>query len=342
MRRGLLFISVTVALTAAGLALSAAAQAEEPGCGGLTLGAGQLLNCSTGVLDPGASASVTIAWSASCPLNGDEPRKHYWAVVVVLTHADGIASGTEYKAPDGSTTWSSQREFPVEIQPAGELRDEISWRVDLHCNNSIQTIRSGVCVLCHAASGEDSAGEALTKCWEGRSKKVRKGKVPECPECVTESAATRKAICGLPVLDEYDDEGKGKGNCTIGWGHKIHDGVCRCEGAKKCSVKSEKPFFKGITAARAEAIFQKDLARFERFIRKHSSVPLSQCQMNALADWYFNYGFGPKNRETINADLEAGDLAAVGADMVAVYRNKRLARAKEDALLAVKTDCSDC
>jgi GH24 family phage-related lysozyme (muramidase) len=342
MRRGLVLISLTAALTAAGLGLSAVANAEEPACAGLTLGAGQLLDCSAGVLTPGGTATLKIAWSGSCPLNGDEPRNHYWEVVVVLTHGDGTSSGTEYQAPPGSTTWSSEHTFTVGILPAGELRDEISWRVDLHCHNSIQTIRSGVCVLCHAASGEDSAGEALTKCWEGKSKKIRKGKTPECPECVTEPEATRKAICGLPVLKEYDDEGKKKGNCTIGWGHKIHNGPCRCEGAKRCSVKSEKPFFKGITGKDAERLFQRDLARFERFIRDTSPVPLSQCQMNGLADWYFNYGYGPGKRETINADLHSGDFAVVGADMGFVYQKPRPARQIEDAHLVVKTDCSEC
>ena len=181
----------------------AAPDAEFPCPPGLTYNSGQVLvGCRANIVSPGGTASVTIDWNAECPLSGQPPNLHFWYVVILLKHQDGSkqTSGTE-QAPTGSESFGGRLDFAVPILPSKASSDTVNWEVIEHCNSGQQQIDSGTCVLCAGATSQDGPGELGTKHFEGKCSNMYDDKTKE--KC-----------------------GRGKGNCTIGWGHKIHDGKC--------------------------------------------------------------------------------------------------------------------
>lgn len=74
------------------------------------------------------------------------------------------------------------------------------------------------------------------------------------------------------ILHPYDD---GYGFLTIGWGHLIQEG---------------EDFPPQITQAQADALFEKDLARFVADVNKLVKVPLTQNQFDALVSFHYNTG----------------------------------------------------
>lgn len=94
------------------------------------------------------------------------------------------------------------------------------------------------------------------------------------------------------VLDAYQDSG---GVWTIGYGHTSAAG---------------KPYPKAgmkITEAEANAIFARDVVKFEQAVRKHVKVPLNDNQFSALVSLCFNIGEGNFSKSTLVRKLNAGD-----------------------------------
>lgn len=76
------------------------------------------------------------------------------------------------------------------------------------------------------------------------------------------------------------------GNCTIGYGHKVHDGPC--------DGKAEEGEFKsGVTRQRGEELFRDDVRdKAVNPIRAKVTVPLNQHQFDALVHYTYNAGEG--------------------------------------------------
>jgi lysozyme len=111
------------------------------------------------------------------------------------------------------------------------------------------------------------------------------------------SAAGRAAIVtaeGGMKLTAYPDP-PGSGEYSIGVGH---------HGASAGQV---------ITAAQGWALFDADIATVEAAINAHVTVPLSQGQFDALADFVFNEGTGHFESSTLLKLLNAGDYAGAAA-----------------------------
>lgn len=83
----------------------------------------------------------------------------------------------------------------------------------------------------------------------------------------------------------YDNDGdiNSKGNCTIGYGHKIHDG--QCDGRS-----SEDKFKNGISENEASKLFDNDILIFEKAIRNKIKMPLYQYEFDALVSYVYNIG----------------------------------------------------
>jgi GH24 family phage-related lysozyme (muramidase) len=75
-------------------------------------------------------------------------------------------------------------------------------------------------------------------------------------------------------------------NCSIGIGHKVHDGPCALDG----SEPSEAPFLNGCDDDCVRNLFTKDLENSIWPINYYVKVPLNQCQFDALVDLEFNTG----------------------------------------------------
>ena len=83
----------------------------------------------------------------------------------------------------------------------------------------------------------------------------------------------------------YDNDGDNNsdGNCTIGYGHKIHDG--KCDGSS-----SEDKFKNGISENEASKLFDNDILIFEKVIRSKIKMPLYQYEFDALVSYVYNIG----------------------------------------------------
>ena len=69
-----------------------------------------------------------------------------------------------------------------------------------------------------------------------------------------------------------------------------------------------------ITAAEADAILGRDLARFEAAVARLVTVALSQGEFDALVSFAFNVGEGALGRSTLLKKLNAGDRSGAAAE----------------------------
>jgi lysozyme len=69
-----------------------------------------------------------------------------------------------------------------------------------------------------------------------------------------------------------------------------------------------------ITAAEADAILGRDLARFEAAVTRLVTVPLSQARFDALVSFAFNVGEGALARSTLLKKLNGGDVRGAAAE----------------------------
>lgn len=83
---------------------------------------------------------------------------------------------------------------------------------------------------------------------------------------------------------------------TVGYGHLIGDG-------KTLPASYNKTF----TLDEINALLIADLKRFERGIAMLVSVPLAQCEFDALVSFSFNLGLGAFQRSTLRQKLNRGD-----------------------------------
>jgi GH24 family phage-related lysozyme (muramidase) len=82
----------------------------------------------------------------------------------------------------------------------------------------------------------------------------------------------------------FDTHGQGKGYCTIGYGHKVHNLPCN-------QYPQEDEFKNGISRSNAESLLRDDAyIKAEVWIQSYVTVKLTQTQYDALVDLYYNWG----------------------------------------------------
>ncbi len=94
------------------------------------------------------------------------------------------------------------------------------------------------------------------------------------------------------------------GHCTIGIGHKLHDG--NCDGRA-----NEQPYQNGITKAQALDLLEDDVVSRVATVNEAVTVPLNQNQFDALVSFVFNLGAGAFRAAYFLVKLNQGDYAAV-------------------------------
>ena len=83
---------------------------------------------------------------------------------------------------------------------------------------------------------------------------------------------------------------------TVGVGHLIGDGHSLPDSWNRTFSLEE-----------VYAILAKDVDRFERGVERLITVPLKQCEMDALVSFSFNLGLGCLQRSSIRQKLNRGD-----------------------------------
>lgn len=96
-----------------------------------------------------------------------------------------------------------------------------------------------------------------------------------------------------------------------------------------------------ITQAEADALLLKDVARFEKGVDDLISVPLKQCQFDALVSFAFNCGNGALEESTLRKRLNAGeDPNTVAKEELPRWTNKGLAGLVRRRTAEVNLFCS--
>lgn len=90
------------------------------------------------------------------------------------------------------------------------------------------------------------------------------------------------------------------GILTVGYGHTGSD------------VHSDSE----ITQEQAERLLVNDLRRFEASVIKSVTIPLAQCQFDALVSFSFNLGLGSLKNSTLLRKLNAGDYVGASTEFL--------------------------
>jgi GH24 family phage-related lysozyme (muramidase) len=341
----------------AALALSAGAVAAAPALpdgpppdsASVSPSGGQARGDSTVVVSNAGIGGVVVDWSASCPLaDGQMPISHYWYVSVQINHADGDSEVYQSEAVTSDASASGQFRLVVKMKPKLD-RETFDAHVNLNCNGAMKEIKQQQFALCRGASGASDDAKKFIK-------GIEKG---ECHKVERKNGKGRKTVCDAVALTEYNDS---KGHCTIGWGHKLHDGKCECpDPDKPCTNKKEnaKPpggdhtFHQGITKADAQSLLDDDVAEAETLFKSLPDQPVNQCQFDGLADFFFNEGRSAlyrnaKNKDyapsRIKSDLIAGAYAKIPEDILRYDKKSKPLheRRQMDADTFGKADCGGC
>jgi GH24 family phage-related lysozyme (muramidase) len=339
-----------LALTA-GAVIAAPALPDAPAADSATVApsGGQARGDSTEVISGAGTGGVVIDWNAGCPLeSGQMPISHYWSVSAHIYHEDG--SSEVYQSSAQSRVESATGRFELVVQMKKGLdRENFTAHVTLTCNGQDKEIQQQQFSLCRGAGGASADAKNYIK-------GIEKG---ECHRVERKNGKGTKKVCDAVALTEYNDS---KGHCTIGWGHKLHDGNCECpDPDKACANKKEnaKPpggdhtYHQGITKDDAKALLDDDVAEAEKIFKSLPDQPINQCQFDGLADFFFNEGrsalfhnakkkdFSPSQ---IKADLVAGAYAKVPDDILLYDKKSKPLheRRQMDADTFGKADCGGC
>ena len=104
------------------------------------------------------------------------------------------------------------------------------------------------------------------------------------------------------------------GHCTTGVGHLIHRGGCTAEDRRRWTL----------TDREVDALLRKDIARFERAVRKafvgRKALKATQPRVNAAVSLAFNIGEGGFASSTVKKKIRAGVLRGA-ADAFLLWNN---------------------
>jgi GH24 family phage-related lysozyme (muramidase) len=282
------------------------------------------------VVIEGPSYSIPVKWTASCPLpSGQELRYHHWTVAILVTRSkDGekaIGQSLEYVGVTDSSKGPQEQGMVVTLAPGVQM-ESFDVKVTVLCYDKTKEIGNTSVTLCLA------------------------------PKTVSDAELDSMRAVEKFRAKMYDNDKNENGNCTIGYGHKIHDGLCECNKPpdvhQACRYPKELGFAgltlaeaeKGITQAEAEKLFAADVAEHARLIKGYAAKGkklLNQCQLDALVDFSFNVGLGKGGKlYSWVTDLKSGDLAAIPAEMRKFKTPASVgARHEADAKRFETTDC---
>ena len=105
----------------------------------------------------------------------------------------------------------------------------------------------------------------------------------------------------------YNDEKKNRGNCTIGYGHKLT--------AQPCTAADRARYPAGVSMDEALALLRSDVKKAVNAVSRCVKVPLSQAQFDSLVDFAFNAGGPAFCNSTLAKLLNQGGYEHVGPQL---------------------------
>jgi len=231
-----------------------------------------------------------------------------------------------YAGVDLEKTRASENEEVLGAKPGFRMED-----AEMHAENDTGTVSD--------AGGEEEAGGAELQIPEGQDEvyddNQYRGKVKEqvgqkepeekksdAVESPSEDAQTGGQRSSLKDLSSSDDARKevrqfegfesklyndASGHCTIGFGHKLHDG--------SCSQEDKENYGNGISEVEAMQLFDEDMASAESTVKGMVKVPLSKNEFEALSSFVYNVGPGNFKTSTLLKKLNKKDYDSVAGEM---------------------------
>jgi lysozyme len=114
------------------------------------------------------------------------------------------------------------------------------------------------------------------------------------------------------MLNNLKTDAAGRAFITLEEGEKLLAYKCTA-GKDTIGVGHTGPDVKpkmAITTEQSQQLLTKDLARFEAAVNKMVTVPLTQCQFNALVSFAFNLGEGSLKRSSLLKLINAKGIVA--------------------------------
>ena len=118
------------------------------------------------------------------------------------------------------------------------------------------------------------------------------------------ATAVVKRIEGFSATPYDDNGGLPGGTWTIGYGTIVD-----------AHGKPVTPATPPITEAEAEALLLRDMKGAAEAVGRRVKIKLKTCEAAALISWTYNLGEGALSKSTLLTKLNAGDKAAVPAEM---------------------------
>lgn len=120
------------------------------------------------------------------------------------------------------------------------------------------------------------------------------------------------------------------GYWTIGWGHVVRDAGGQMLKGKREAARARAIYPQGITLAEARVLLDDDIRGLVPALEAAITVPVNDNQFCALMSFVFNVGLGAFKRSSLSRKLNAGEAAAVPAEL------KRWVRAGGQVLAGLK------
>lgn len=117
------------------------------------------------------------------------------------------------------------------------------------------------------------------------------------------------------VMRYYDDQGPGRGNCTMGVGHYVHANPCTAEELARKVANED--------VANA---FDIDVRTAENVINRNVKVNLTQDQFDALVSYTFNRG--PNGAQKVFTLINDGEFDQAAAEISSHVTGSQLRKNK--------------